>query len=377
MTGPSESSQRLSRLAPLPEALARVDALARPVEPCVVELIAAAGRVLAADVMVEAPVPATAIALRDGWAVRADLVVDAGPYAPQPLTPKPCFVEIGAPLPRGTDAVLAPDAVAMAGGTAEALASAFAGEGVLAAGADAEPGRALRRAGERVSDLDLALLRAAGVPRLCVREPRLHVVTANARIDAVDDTVALIIARAIERAGGIAPVTRLALDGERLDQALAVKADATIVIGGTGMGRGDASVRTLARVGRVDIHGIGLVPGGSAAIGSVGARPVLVVPGRLDAALAVWLVVGRRLLARLSGYAREEPGVPVRLARKIVSAVGLAEVVPVARGADGVEPVAAGVFPLQALARAEGWVLVTPESEGFAAGSIVEMRAFS
>ena len=32
-----------------------------------------------------------------------------------------------------------------------------------------------------------------------------------------------------------------------------------------------------------------------------GTRPVLLLPGRLDAALAVWLVLGRRMLARLSG----------------------------------------------------------------------------
>jgi molybdopterin molybdotransferase len=49
---------------------------------------------------------------------------------------------------------------------------------------------------------------------------------------------------------------------------------------------------------------------------------------------------------------------------------------PVARGADGVEPLASGYLSLQALARADGWILVPPESEGFAAGSMVEVRWF-
>jgi len=70
MTAPPEP-QLLSRLAPLAEVVSRIDALAGPVAPRDVELAAAAGRVLAADVGVEAPVPAAPIALRDGWAVRS------------------------------------------------------------------------------------------------------------------------------------------------------------------------------------------------------------------------------------------------------------------------------------------------------------------
>ena len=67
-----------------------------------------------------------------------------------------------------------------------------------------------------------------------------------------------------------------------------------VAIGGTGSGRNDASVRTLARVGQVAFHGIAIAPGETTALGFVGARPVLLLPGRMDAALAGWLTVGRR-----------------------------------------------------------------------------------
>ena len=56
----------------------------------------------------------------------------------------------------------------------------------------------------------------------------------------------------------------------------------------------------LAREGRLAVHGIALTPGETAALGFVGPRPVLMLPGRLDAALGVWLVVGRRILERLA-----------------------------------------------------------------------------
>ena len=100
------------------------------------------------------------------------------------------------------------------------------------------------------------------------------------------------------------------------------------------------------------------------------------LPARLDAALAAFLVVGQPLLRRLTGATTSEPTMPVTLARKIASTVGLAEVVPVRRNGDGVEPLASGHWPLHALARADGWIFVPAESEGFAARAQLEMRPF-
>jgi molybdopterin biosynthesis enzyme len=151
-------------------------------------------------------------------------------------------------------------------------------------------------------------------------------------------------------------------------------ADAVIAVGGTGCGHNDASVTTVARAGRVEVHGIALAPGETAAFGLVGSRPVLLLPGRLDAALAVWLVIGRHMLARLVGSNAEEPTTTARLVRKVSSALGLAEVVPV-RVLDGAaEPIASGYVPLSALAQANGFILVPPDSEGYPSGSEVVIR---
>jgi molybdopterin biosynthesis enzyme len=132
----------------------------------------------------------------------------------------------------------------------------------------------------------------------------------------------------------------------------------------------------LARMGEVHIHGFGIAPGENAALGTVKGHPVLMLPARLDAALAAFLIVGEALLRRLTGALTSGPAMPVRLTRKINSTIGLAEVVPVRCVADGVEPLASGYWPAQALTRADGWVLVPPDSEGFAAGTQLEMRAF-
>ncbi len=63
-----------------------------------------------------------------------------------------------------------------------------------------------------------------------------------------------------------------------------------------------------------------------------------------------------------------------KLARKVTSTVGMAEIVPLARKGDTVEPLATGYLSLQSLARADGWMLVPAESEGYPAGTEIEMR---
>ena len=110
------------------------------------------------------------------------------------------------------------------------------------------------------------------------------------------------------------------------------------------------AVRTLAQLGRVEAHGIAVSPGETAAFGFVGKRPVLLIPGRLDAALAVWLLIGRHLIAKLAGGSVEDTPAMLPLKRKVTSTIGLTELVPVrcARTAMA-EPLASGYLSFKAL----------------------------
>ena len=367
-------TQRIAQLAPLSEVLARIDASVRPVSPRDADVGTALDRILAEDVVAPVGRPAAAIALRDGWAVGTDAIADASSYTPMPLPAVPPRVEVGEQLPGTADAVALLDAIVVRDGRAEAIAPVTPGEGLLPAQADAVPGMPLGRAGERLRALDAAVFDALGIERVRIREPQLRITCVGAPGDVIDAAYALIAGLAARE--GAAVIGDAATAGDNsLEAALHHEAaDAVIVLGGTGCGRRDASVRTLGRAGRVDIHGMALAPGDTAAFGFVGARAVLLLPGRLDAALAVWLVIGRRLLARLSGHAEADAAVRVELARKISSTVGMTEVVPVRRRGDAVEPLATGYFPLHTLAKADGWILVPAESEGFPAGAKVAVR---
>jgi len=360
--------QRIARLTPLADVLASFDLSVGPVEPREEAVSQALGLTLAASAVIAEGHPKRALALRDGYALRSDATLDASAYAPAPLTPAPVRVDAGDVMPAGADAVVAFDAVQVRGAEASALAAAAPGEGVLAADADASAGLQLRLAGARLRRIDVALLTALGVERVLVRRPRVRVVRVGQ--GKIIEGAAALIGAAIDGESGFAVRDEIALEAALTDDG----EDMVIAIGGTGQGSNDKSVRTLARVGELAYHGIGITPGETTAVGFSGPRPVLLLPGRIDAALAGWLTVGRRMLARRAFRLIEEQPFAAELARKIASPLGLAEVVAVRRRLGKVEPVAAGYLSMQALAYAEGWILIPADSEGHPAGTRVVVR---
>jgi molybdopterin molybdotransferase len=368
-----ETPQRINRLTPLADVLARIDALVKQVAPREVETVTATGRVLAGDMSVVLH-PRVPLALRDGWAVRAELTTDAGSYAPAPL-PGATRIDVGEPMPGDADAVAPLEVVVMRGGRTEIIAPVAAGDGVLPAGADADRDQTLARQGRRLTPIQAAVLAGAAVERVHICEPRVRLVRVRAVGDDVIDAAMHLIAGEVAAVGGRILGDEQGTSAARLDAALSDDtADAIIAVGGTGSGRHDASERALARIGRVEAHGIALSPGETAAFGLVGPRPVLILPGRLDSALAVWLVIGRRLLARLSGDIAEETTTKARLSRKVASSLGLTEVVPMRMHDGAAEPIASGYVPLSALAQADGWLLVPADSEGYPRGAEVVIR---
>ena len=101
---------------------------------------------------------------------------------------------------------------------------------------------------------------------------------------------------------------------------------------------------------------------------------MLLVPGRLDAALAAWLLIGRHLVAKLAGGLVEDTPMILPLRRKVTSTIGMTEIIPVSCSGGMAEPLGSGYLSLTALSRSDGWILVPAESEGFAAGSEVAVN---
>jgi len=141
-------------------------------------------------------------------------------------------------------------------------------------------------------------------------------------------------------------------------------------VGGTGVGRTDATIEALAMRGTLIAHGIALRPGRTAAIGRIGHSPIIALPGAPDQALAAWWTLALPALERLSGSEpRQTATLP--LARKIASGVGIAEIGLLKKADDAWMPLATGDLSLETIARADGWLAIPSGSEGYAAGTPV------
>jgi molybdopterin biosynthesis enzyme len=358
------SRQRIARLRSLSEVTALLDRVST-VSPRTIAAADATGCALAQDIALDRPLPSSPRARIDGWAVSSELLRDAGSYAPIPLAGIPPRVDAGDPIPTDCDAVAPPDAIRVGDGFAEAVAPVTAGDGVTPAAADAGPSQALRRAGERLRTSDAAVLAAAAIFRVPVRQPRIRLLRAGASAAGALELIASMLSAASADTDLAGITLEAALDEPG--------ADAIIGVGGVGSGRKDRAVEVLARRGTLEVHGVGLMPGETAAFGHAGGKPVLLLPGAVDAALGAWLALGRLLLRRLSGETGDAMTIPAALSRKVTSTIGIADIVLLQRDGDSVSPLASGFFPLSAIAQADGWIAVPADREGFAAGTIVQM----
>jgi molybdopterin biosynthesis enzyme len=365
------ATQRLPpSLTPLDAALALLlDGIA-PVAPRELPLAEAVGCIAAQMPPLHA-FPACDVAAADGWAFRARDLVGASSYSPLPLAQPPVWVEAGDAMPGGCDCVVDADLVESGGPLVYAVAEAFPGQGVRRAGEDIAEGNRVIAAGTRVRATDLLVARAAGLKAFAVRRPRLRLV--GIPTAAGTGTTAQLIAELAEAAG--ATVTRAETTSR--DAASIATAfdgnpcDLLTIVGGTGVGRGDATVEALAARGKVLAHGIALQPGPTAAIGKIAGIPVIALPGAPDQALAVWWTMALPVLDRLSAR-QPRPTLRLPLARKIASGVGLAEIVLLKKIDHAWMPLASGVLSLDAIAGADAWLAVPAGSEGFAAGTPVD-----
>jgi molybdopterin molybdotransferase len=364
------STQRLSAsLTPLDVALSALLHDLAPVAPIELPLAEALGCIAAGMPPLKAHPPHD-IAATDGWALRARDLVGASSYSPLPLAASPIWVEAGDAMPEACDCAIDFDALDQAGPLVQVLAEAIPGQGVRRAGSDIADGTDAVEAGRRVLPRGLLMARAAGMERLLVRRPRLTIVNIPVPGDAV---AAQLVAESARKAGAaVVCIEAAGRDPESIAKALdADGCDLLLTVGGSGVGRTDATVTALARRGQIIAHGLGLQPGRTSAVGRIGKIPVIALPGAPDQAFAAWWTLALPVLDRLSGR-RPRKTLKLPLARKIASNVGLAEVVLLERCGDGWMPLAVGDLSLATIARAEAWLAVPGGSEGFAAGAPVD-----
>jgi molybdopterin molybdotransferase len=364
----------------------------------------AAGRVLATSVVSSVDVPGFDRATMDGYALIAESTEGASAYNRLLLTiigdsmPGCPFdgsvsagqavrVMTGAPMPRGADAVLPAEWVEADSNCISALAAVSPeknvgrrGEDILSGATLLEPGRVLRP-----QDLGVLSSIGQGCVRI-VRRPRVRlVVTGNELLPSgsrpqgfqIADANGPMLAALIERDGGVVDFPGLVRDDrDAILEALEANADVIVVTGGSSVGIEDLAPMLVAQLGELAVHGIAMRPSSPTGLGRIGHRLVFLLPGNPVSALCAYDFFAGRAIRAMGGRSKSWPYRNVRgaLTRKISSPIGRLDYARV-RLVDGkVEPLAiAGASVLSSTTRADGFVIVCDDSEGFAAGAEVEV----
>jgi molybdopterin molybdotransferase len=394
-------------------ALAWLDAQLQPLSAEDVSLRLAAGRVLARSIISGIDVPGFDRATMDGYAVAADSTDGATSYTRLPLTvigdsmpgcPFDGFVTAGqavrimtgAPMPRGTDAVLPAewaetDSSNSSRPVISALAAVSPGKNLGRRGEDIVRGTALLEAGRVLRPQDLGVLSSIGQGEArVVRRPRVRlVVTGNELLPSgsrpqgfhIADANGPMLAALIERDGGIADFPGLVRDDrDAILEALLADADVIIVSGGSSVGIEDLAPLLVAQYGELAVHGIAMRPSSPTGLGRIGHRLVFLLPGNPVSSLCAYDFFAGRAIRALGGWSKEWPYRATRgtLNRKISSPIGRLDYARV-KIADGmVEPLAiAGASLLSSTTRADGFVIIGDDSEGFAAGAEVTVFLYA
>ena len=375
-----------------------------------VPLRAASGRVLAVPVISAIDVPGFDRATMDGYALVAGTTEGATSYNPLELKvvgdalPGIPFegdvapgqavrIMTGAPLPRGCDAVLPAEWVEgdPASTCITALASVSPGKNVGRQGEDVVRGTQLFQRGRVLRPQDLGVLSSIGAGDVeVIRRPRVRlVVTGNELLPSgvvphgfqIADANGPMLAALVERDGGVAESSGLVRDdrGALLD-ALRADSDIVIVSGGSSVGIEDLAPTLLAEIGELAVHGIAMRPSAPTGMGRLGERLVFLLPGNPVSNLCAYDFFAGRAVRALGGRDKSWPyrSARGRLTRKISSPIGRLDYVRVTVDDDRVEPLSVGgASLLTSTTRADGFVIVSDDSEGFAAGADVDVWLYA
>lgn len=377
-----------------------------------VALAAAAGRVLATDLIAERDVPAFTNVAVDGWACRqADLEATGGllkiapgraaaghPFA-HPLEPGTAVrVLTGAPLPEGADTVVMEEEARVEGDRIRLPAVYSRGRGVRPAGEDIRRGTIVIRAGTVLKPQHLGVAASLGQAELEVFRP-LRIALFSSGDELAEPGAAL-------GPGGIWDVNRPVLrallrhlpasltdlgilpDREQVVREAVLAAasvhDVVLTSGGASRGDEDHLARTLAACGRLHFWRVAMKPGRPLALGELGDALVITLPGNPVAAMVGFALFARPLFLALAGAGFAPPQfVELPAAFSMKKRGGRSEVLRarLCRHDSGrlavarIEREGSGI--LTSMTEAEGLVLLSEAVEHVAPGDLVPFADFA
>jgi molybdopterin molybdotransferase len=291
-------------------------------------------------------------------------------------------------LPRGADTVVKVESTESDGRIVRVFEPSPPGRHVGRRGEDIAEGEVVLRQGRVLRPQDLGVLSSIGVEVIPITGR--PVVTILATGDEllwpgksplgcrIPDANSPMLEALVSRDGGI-PRTHGPLrdDRELLRTAIleAVRWSSVVIIsGGTSTGPEDHAPGIIAEIGELAVHGIAIRPASPAGLGFVQGKPILLLPGNPVSCLCAYDFFGGPIVRRLRGRGPDWPyrALELPLERKLASVVGRVDYARVSIVDGRVEPLAiSGASILSSTTRADGFVVVPSDLEGYPAGAKV------
>ncbi len=353
------------------------------------------GRITAEDVIAATDVPHYRRAAMDGFAVRASETLSAGSGTPVVLKlgkgeKGTCVrVHTGSPVPEGTDAVVMMEDTAVHRDNVEIFAQLHPFKNVGEIGEDIRKGETVLKEGHRLRPCDIAVLASLGIKNIKVfRKPLVTIIPTGEELVSrekseikegeVYETNGLMASLYIRKWGGAPKLLDIVTDNpEKIKEAImsALDADMIIISGGTSVGKRDYVPKVVGSLGNLLVHGVGISPGKPAALGIINGKPVVCMPGYPVAGIVALYFFARAALRRL-GHMPDEPDMTVRavLSEKIASRTGYKTFARVRIESGKAVPLAtSGAGILSSVSKADGFVIIPPNVEGYGKGEEVKV----
>lgn len=364
-----------------------------------------AGRVTSQEVVSNVNVPDFPRAMMDGFAVRCEEIEGATSYnrialnvlyevfagdlqQPDLAIGSAARIMTGAPVPPGANAVIPVEQTEKVGEQVFANSNIAMGKNIAQIGEDIRANEPIIPAGRRLRPQDLGVLSSIGVREAdCFCKPKvLMIVTGNELLGPGSDpqpgktidSNSPMASALVARDGGELTVQMVGDDQDSIRGILqSEEFDVILVSGGSSVGQRDFAPQLISELGELNFHGIAMRPSSPAGVGKIANRFVFLLPGNPVSCLCAYEFFAGRLIRRLAGFDPQfpHPQKELLLSQKIVSVIGRVDYARVfVDESGGVVPIAiSGASILSSATRADGFVVVPQDCEGYGAGEAVSV----
>jgi molybdopterin molybdotransferase len=369
-------------------------------------------RVLAEDLVSNLDNPPFDRSMMDGYALYSSDTKGATPEDPRELNivrsvaigDFPDFVlnrgeaariMTGAPVPKDADSVLRVEFSRARDGILEVLEDIQAGRDISPKGEDIKAGELLLERERILRPSDIGALAATGHMKVRVKKrPVVEIISTGAELltpgeemkpGSIYDINSYTLLSLLQVLGCRPILLGIVRDNpDELEKLLINSgADVFLISGATSVGEKDFVPDVIKKIGSILFHGVNVRPGSPVGFGMVNGKPVFMLPGFPVSCITSFELLVTPFLKKLLGTKVKPPHhiVEGRLIKAVSSVKGRVNFVRVkiSRENDeiGVLPIAMkGSGLVTTLTKADGFILVDEESEGFNEGDKVNVFLF-